>query len=85
MPTESKDDLRNRVNEVEATVRGLIQELVDANDRIRELEERLDDDTGANKPIPSGNNGSTEDESSSETTTDTDSDPLEEEDDIIVA
>ncbi|WP_232687434.1 DUF7518 family protein [Halobacterium zhouii] len=36
------DDLEERVSELEATVRGLTEELVDAGERIRTLEEELD-------------------------------------------
>ena len=35
-------DLRTRIGELEATVSGLTQELVDATERIRTLEEALD-------------------------------------------
>ncbi|MFC6904774.1 DUF7518 family protein [Halalkalicoccus tibetensis] len=34
------EDLETRVEELEATVRGLTEELVEANERIRELESR---------------------------------------------
>lgn len=37
-------DLRTRIGELEATVRGLTQELVDANERIRHLEAALEDE-----------------------------------------
>jgi len=36
------DDLEDRVAELEATVRGLTEELVDASERIRTLEAELD-------------------------------------------
>jgi chromosome segregation ATPase len=36
------EDLAGRVEELEATVRGLTEELVDASERIRMLEEELD-------------------------------------------
>lgn len=36
------DDLRHRVDELEATVRGLTQELVEATERIRQLEDTED-------------------------------------------
>jgi len=39
-------DLRTRIGELEATVRGLTQELVDANERIRQLENSLDAEAG---------------------------------------
>jgi len=40
--SETRDDLRGRVDELEATIRGLTQELVEANERIRQLEDELD-------------------------------------------
>ncbi|MFB6295495.1 MAG: hypothetical protein ABEH66_01475 [Halobacteriales archaeon] len=40
--SETRDDLRQRVDELEATIRGLTQELVEANERIRQLEDELD-------------------------------------------
>ena len=39
---ERVDDLEDRVAELEATVRGLTEELVDASERIRTLEAELD-------------------------------------------
>lgn len=38
-----REDLRRRVNELEATVQGLTQELVEANERIRTLEGRAEE------------------------------------------
>ncbi|MFB6269694.1 MAG: hypothetical protein ABEH83_07105 [Halobacterium sp.] len=40
--SERVDDLEQRVEELEATVRGLTEELVDASERIRTLEAELD-------------------------------------------
>ncbi|MDX1747820.1 MAG: hypothetical protein R3324_17950 [Halobacteriales archaeon] len=37
------EELERRLDEVEATVRGLTEELVEAHGRISELEDRLDD------------------------------------------
>ncbi len=42
------EDLESRVEELEATVRGLTEELVEANGRIRELEDG--DETAAVEP-----------------------------------
>ena len=41
------DDLRQRVDELEATVRGLTQELVEATERIRQLEDAEEDSDAA--------------------------------------
>lgn len=38
--SEQVEDLEKRISEMEATIRGLTEELVDANTRIRKLEER---------------------------------------------
>ncbi|WP_232700976.1 DUF7518 family protein [Halobacterium wangiae] len=40
--SERVDELEERVGELEATVRGLTEELVDASERIRQLEAELD-------------------------------------------
>jgi predicted nucleic acid-binding Zn-ribbon protein len=40
--SERGEKLEERVDELEATVRGLTEELVDASERIRVLEEELD-------------------------------------------
>ena len=58
-------DLRQQVNELEATVRGLTQELVEANERINHLETLVDDvpaessaaDTGEEDPTQSEESG----------------------------
>ena len=42
-PTQT--DVETRIRELEATVRGLIQEVVEANERIHHLEEALDGGT----------------------------------------
>ena len=38
-------DLRTRIGELEATVSGLTRELVDANERIRQLEAAVEEET----------------------------------------
>jgi predicted nucleic acid-binding Zn-ribbon protein len=38
------EELESRVKELEATVRGLTEELVEANERIRALESELEDE-----------------------------------------
>ncbi|QLC33806.1 hypothetical protein EFA46_006205 [Halarchaeum sp. CBA1220] len=43
-------ELESRVKELEATVRGLTEELVDANERIRELEDYHDAHESAGRP-----------------------------------
>lgn len=43
MTTDRPEDLRRRVDELEATVQGLTQEWVEANERIRQLEAALDE------------------------------------------
>jgi hypothetical protein len=43
------EDLETRVQELEATVRGLTEELVESNERIRELEARHDEETVVEK------------------------------------
>ncbi|GGM71507.1 peptidoglycan hydrolase CwlO-like protein [Halarchaeum rubridurum] len=52
MSNDSEDvaALENRVKELEATVRGLTEELVDANERIRELENHHDAHESAGRP-----------------------------------
>lgn len=52
MSNDSEDvaALENRVKELEATVRGLTEELVDANERIRELEDYHDAHESAGRP-----------------------------------
>ncbi|MBP2252272.1 Tfp pilus assembly protein FimV [Halarchaeum solikamskense] len=52
MSNDSEDvaALENRVKELEATVRGLTEELVDANERIRELENYHDAHESAGRP-----------------------------------
>lgn len=80
MPTERRDELRQRLDEMEATVRGLTQELVEANERIRQLEEHVEEQP-ATKPMPSDAKSGASDESED----DTQPEDLEEEDDIIVA
>jgi len=74
-------ELAQRIDELEATVRGLTQELVEANERIRVLEEQMEAAESADRPI------STEDgETNEEKTTDGEEEEAEEtEDDIIVA
>lgn len=42
-------DLRTRIGELEATVSGLTQELVEANERIRHLEDALEGEPDAPK------------------------------------
>jgi chromosome segregation ATPase len=39
---DSPEELRQRVDELESTIRGLTQELVEANERIRQLEAELE-------------------------------------------
>jgi len=39
---DSREELCQRVDELESTIRGLTQELVEANERIRQLEEELE-------------------------------------------
>ena len=98
--SETGDDLRQRVDELEATIRGLTQELVEANERIRQLEDELDarpetivaddgdekaDETEAStKPL--GTEMETDPEPETETNTPTEDGSEEEDtDDIIVA
>lgn len=83
-----EDDLHGRLNELEATVRGLTQELVEANERIRQLEDELD--TEAEPEYIEADDGG-EDADSDTTKTDdepaleSETDEATEEDDIIVA
>jgi hypothetical protein len=72
------DDLRRRVAELEATVRGLTQELVEANERINQLEDQAEEEstTAATPADPS------EPEAPDQDTEDTEDSEL---DDIIVA
>lgn len=39
------EELESRVAELESTVRGLTEELVEANERVRELESRVEEET----------------------------------------
>lgn len=43
MPGERPEDLYQRLKQLEATVRGLTQELVESTERIRELEAALEE------------------------------------------
>jgi predicted nucleic acid-binding Zn-ribbon protein len=43
------EDLETRVQELEATVRGLTEELVESNERIRELEAHHDEEVSIEK------------------------------------
>lgn len=93
------DDLRQRVDELEATIRGLTQELVEANERIRQLEEESDarpktivaDDGEKDDVIGESSQPMDPDvENEPESATETDSSPEdrtedEDTDDIIVA
>lgn len=77
MSRDSPEDLCRRVRELEATVRGLTNELVDTIERLRELETRL----AETRP-----NGSHPQEPNSPSPTeDHDDDETGTEDDIIVA
>lgn len=81
MSSDRLEDVVQRLDELEATVRGLTLELVEANERIRELETQVTErqETSANKPMPSEDKGTVSDDS--------DGDEVDEEweDDIIVA
>jgi chromosome segregation ATPase len=86
--TTSREELRQRVDELESTVRGLTQELVEANERIRQLEEEHEETpetivAGDNKKT----NGSTAPgvESDPASAGETDTGDSEETDEIIVA
>ncbi|MDY6818243.1 MAG: hypothetical protein SVG88_06235 [Halobacteriales archaeon] len=58
MATDRIEELEEEVRELRATVRGLTEELVDANERIRELEELADEGTlAANGLNSSADNG----------------------------
>lgn len=58
MSRNRPEEMLERLNELEATVRGLTNELVEANDRIRELEAQVTEATEdrANKPMPADDN-----------------------------
>ncbi len=56
------DDLRQRVAELEATVRGLTQELVEANDRINQLESQAEESSAPASPPPEPTENETPDE-----------------------
>ena len=77
MPRD-RENLRRRVDQLEATVNGLTQELVEANERLRQLEADESGDSEADKPMPP-----TDEESNEATETATEE--QEPEDDIIVA
>ena len=88
MPTDP-EELRRRVDELESTVRGLTQELVEANERIRQLEEEHEETP---ETIVAGDgtdetDGSTAPrvENDSASTSETDTGEGEEADGIIVA
>ncbi len=89
--TNSREELRRRVDELESTVRGLTQELVEANERIRQLEEEHEEtpDTivaGETDPDTTEDADPTEEsDPAPETETDTGGEKREETDDIIVA
>ncbi len=83
-----EDDLHGRLNELEATVRGLTQELVEANERIRQLEDELD--TEAEPEYIEADDGGEDADSDTAKTDDepaleSETDEATEEDDIIVA
>lgn len=54
MPGDNSRDVTARLTELEATVRGLTQELVSANERIRTLEAALDDAQAVDADAPFG-------------------------------
>ncbi|MFB6227633.1 MAG: hypothetical protein ABEH88_03465 [Halobacteriales archaeon] len=92
--TTSPEKLRRRVDELESTVRGLTQELVEANERIRQLEEENEETTettvaGDEEEETTATDESTEPgvgiDLASGTETDTGEETGEETDDIIVA
>jgi len=92
---DSREELCQRVDELESTIRGLTQELVEANERIRQLEEELeatpetivagDEESGADaseeSTQPMGTAMETDPEAGTETDTPTeDTGSVEEED-----
>ncbi len=99
--SDSHETLRQRVDELESTVRGLTQELVEANERIRQLEEELDarpetivagdgaeEDATEESAKPLGTAMETEPDPTTESDTpveDTGESESDESDDIIVA
>lgn len=91
MTETTAEDLKRRVNELEATVRGLTQELVEAHERIRVLEEEREGETDpagrgkANKPISPADGDSTDDDGPDDEASDDGETDEEETDDIIVA
>lgn len=91
MPNSSRvDDLESEVDELKATVTGLTEELVEAHERIRVLEEELEGETAAgtgkaNKPISPADGDSTDDDGPDDEASDAGETDEEETDDIIVA
>lgn len=90
---EDVEELRQRVDELEATVRGLTQELVEANERIRVLEEHAEDEAlaaAANKPMADGAEEEVTSDEPTDASEESTEEPAEEDDDgvsddIIVA
>lgn len=79
MSGDRPEDLYQRLKQLEATVRGLTQELVESTERIRELEAALEeqetnDAENPTQPIPDQGDEQTNSQEAEET-----------EDDIIVA
>jgi len=84
------DDLEDRVGELEATIRGLTEELVDASERVRTLEAELDQtpstaelrEAREEEPVEPGEGADEAPKSADEEATDNEESGL---DDIIVA
>lgn len=74
------EELEATVSELESTVRGLTEELVETKDRLRAIEEELDIDT---REVVA--DGATEEHESSANQQENDDSDAEDSDDIIVA
>lgn len=66
MPGDHSRDVTARLTELEATVRGLTQELVSANERIRQLEAALEEPSDSGAETADGDAG--EDDRATKTT-----------------
>ena len=83
------EELESKVRDLEATVEGLTDELVESKVRLRELENAVDDELGFEKPVTIETDVEDETESASAEATKSqgveDTDDEEAESDIIIA
>jgi len=79
------EELESRVNELEASVEGLTDELVECKVRLRELENAVDEDIGFESDVPAESEAGAGDRSNTEDTQAVDREDEEADSDFIVA